>query len=42
MSDIFINNNDRNNGNWGILRNKDGVDRLAPIFDNGGSFQTKI
>ncbi len=40
--DIFINNNDRNNGNWGILRNKDGVDRLAPIFDNGGSFQTKI
>lgn len=40
--DIFINNNDRNNGNWGILRNEEGVDRLAPIFDNGGSFQTKI
>lgn len=40
--DILINNNDRNNGNWGILRDKDGVDRLAPIFDNGGSFQTKI
>lgn len=40
--DIFINNNDRNNGNWGILRNREGVDRLAPIFDNGGSFQTKI
>lgn len=40
--DIFINNNDRNNGNWGILRNREGEDRLAPIFDNGGSFQTKI
>lgn len=40
--DIFINNNDRNNGNWGILRNREGVDRLAPVFDNGGSFQTKI
>lgn len=40
--DIFINNNDRNNGNWGILRDRAGVDRLAPVFDNGGSFQTKI
>lgn len=40
--DIFINNNDRNNGNWGILRTNDGLDRIAPVFDNGGSFQTKI
>lgn len=40
--DIFINNNDRNNGNWGILRDKDGNDRLAPVFDNGGCLQTKI
>lgn len=40
--DIYINNNDRNNGNWGILRNIDGVDRLAPVFDNGGCLQTKI
>lgn len=42
--DIFINNNDRNNGNWGILRSRvsDVQDRLAPIFDNGGSFQTKL
>ncbi|MDD3417497.1 MAG: CtkA family protein [Lachnospiraceae bacterium] len=42
--DIFINNNDRNNGNWGILRSRisEEKDRLAPIFDNGGSFQTKI
>lgn len=40
--DIFINNNDRNNGNWGILRDREGADRLAPVFDNGGSLQTKI
>lgn len=40
--DIYINNNDRNNGNWGILRNMDGVDRLAPVFDNGGCLLTKI
>jgi hypothetical protein len=40
--DIFINNNDRNNGNWGILRDEEGNDRLAPIFDNGGCLQTKI
>lgn len=39
--DAFINNNDRNNGNWGILRNSQGEDRLAPIFDNGGSFNGK-
>ena len=29
--DGFINNNDRNNGNWGILRNKSG-DVLSPIY----------
>ena len=40
--DIFINNNDRNNGNWGILRESGKTDVLAPIFDNGGSFNTKI
>jgi hypothetical protein len=40
--DIFINNNDRNNGNWGILRNNKGEDRLAPVFDNGASLQNKI
>ena len=41
--DIFINNSDRNNGNWGLLRHRDGSpDTLAPIFDNGGSFQDKI
>lgn len=40
--DILLNNNDRNNGNWGILRDAAGVDTLAPIFDNGACFQTKI
>lgn len=43
--DILINNNDRNNGNWGILRtvsNGRVTDRLAPVFDNGNCFQSKI
>ena len=40
--DGFINNNDRNSGNWGILRYLDGSVSLAPIFDNGASFSTKI
>lgn len=39
--DIFINNNDRNNGNWGILREKGKSDCIAPIFDNGACFLTK-
>ena len=42
--DVLINNNDRNNGNWGVLRNfgdPNCSDALAPVFDNGGSFQTK-
>lgn len=38
--DILINNNDRNNGNWGILyENKEY--KLAPIFDNGAAFSNK-
>ncbi len=39
--DGFINNNDRNNGNWGILRNKSG-DVLSPIYDNGASFSPNV
>lgn len=39
--DIFINNSDRNNGNWGIIRSPGHPDRPAPIFDNGGSFNGK-
>lgn len=41
LIDIFIGNNDRNNGNWGILRENGKADRLAPIFDNGGCFLSK-
>ena len=41
--DGIINNNDRNNGNWGILQNPDDNSyTLAPIFDNGGSFNNKL
>ena len=40
--DGFINNNDRNSGNWGILRYSDGSVTLAPIYDNGASFSTKM
>lgn len=44
--DVFINNNDRNNGNWGLLRPRDKepgtADRIAPVYDNGGSFQNKL
>lgn len=41
--DGIINNNDRNNGNWGLLQNiEDNSYRLAPIFDNGGSFNNKL
>lgn len=40
--DVFIANNDRNNGNWGIIREIDKPDTLAPIYDNGASFNSKI
>ena len=41
--DALIGNNDRNNGNWGIL-----VDsfshkrRIAPVYDNGAAFSGKL
>lgn len=38
--DVFINNNDRNNGNWGLLFNNN-VYSLAPIYDNGAAFTNK-
>lgn len=39
--DGLIKNNDRNNGNWGLLfENK--KYKLAPIFDNGASFSNKV
>lgn len=39
--DGFINNNDRNNGNWGILRSPL-EDVLSPIYDNGSSFSPNV
>ena len=39
--DLLINNNDRNNGNWGVLL-ENGEYKLAPVFDNGASFSTKL
>jgi hypothetical protein len=35
--DTLINNNDRNNGNWGILQHADGSADIAPVYDNGNS-----
>lgn len=41
--DILIDNNDRNNGNWGLLCDEEtGVRRLAPVYDNGNSFNNKM
>ena len=41
--DGLINNNDRNSGNWGVLKN-DISDNytLAPVFDNGAAFSSKL
>ncbi len=40
--DAFIGNNDRNNGNWGGIVNKlNGEQRIAPVYDNGNSFNNK-
>ena len=40
--DMLLNNNDRNEDNWGVIKNKlDGSYRLAPIYDCGNSFNAK-
>lgn len=40
--DAFINNNDRNEGNWGLILNKETNKlRISPVFDNGASFYNK-
>ena len=40
--DAFIGNNDRNNGNWGVLIDlQSGETTLAPVFDNGNAFFNK-
>ena len=38
--DALILNNDRNNGNWGLLVDGDAVE-LCPVFDNGNAFFNK-
>lgn len=42
--DAFINNNDRNNGNWGFLFDSVNLNdwKIAPIYDNGNSFNNKL
>jgi hypothetical protein len=40
--DAFIGNNDRNNGNWGILIDpRSSEAALAPVYDNGNAFFNK-
>ncbi len=39
--DIHINNNDRNNGNWGVIYENEQY-RLAPVYDNGAAFSNKL
>ena len=38
--DIFIDNNDRNNGNWGLVFNGQTY-KIAPVYDNGNAFANK-
>lgn len=40
--DALIGNNDRNNGNWGVIVGEKGITRVAPVFDNGNSFSNKL
>lgn len=39
--DALIENPDRDNGNWGLLRAADGSLSLAPVYDNGSSLFCK-
>lgn len=40
--DALISNNDRNEGNWGLVLNKETNKlRISPVFDNGASFFNK-
>ena len=40
--DLLINNNDRHEDNWGVLKfRKENTYRIAPIYDNGNSFYGK-
>lgn len=40
--DTLIKNNDRNSGNWGILTDRKNIYEMAPVYDNGGSFSSKL
>lgn len=41
--DALIGNNDRNNGNWGMLVNSITSEmKVAPVFDNGASFSNNV
>lgn len=41
--DALIGNNDRNNGNWGVIVNENtGDSEIAPVYDNGASFSNKL
>ncbi len=40
--DALINNNDRNEGNWGLIVNRQtGNLKIAPVYDNGAAFYNK-
>lgn len=40
--DLLINNNDRNEDNWGVIKfKKENKYIMSPIFDNGNSFYSK-
>lgn len=43
VMDLLINNNDRNDDNWGLIYSeKEDKYTLAPIYDNGASFHSKV
>lgn len=37
--DYLIDNGDRNNGNWGVIKRAEMKSEIAPIYDNGNSFR---
>ena len=41
VTDAFIGNKDRNNGNWGLLARNGAIEGLAPVYDNGNCLFNK-
>jgi len=41
IMDALIGNTDRNNSNWGIILKKDGLKKIAPVYDNGNCLNSK-